>query len=70
MQMKYLDKGGGASGSPIVTVTLRSGDKHGGAVLAGRRQHQHRSTSPALHDKWLIADMTMKIAPAGTCTGS
>jgi hypothetical protein len=65
MQMKYVDKGGGASGSPIVTVTLRSGDKMevlfwigGGSITT--------FDIAALHDRWLSADMTMKIGTAGS----
>jgi len=64
MQMKYLDKGGGASGSPIVTLTLRPNDRielllwlGGGSVSI--------IDAAGLHDKWLTADLTMKIAPAG-----
>jgi chitin-binding protein len=64
MQMKYVDKGGGASGSPIVTLTLRSGDNvelllwlGGGSVAT--------TSMAGLHDKWLSADLTMKIAPQG-----
>jgi chitin-binding protein len=64
MQMKYVDKGGGASGSPIVTVTLRPGDKMevlfwigGGSIVT--------SDISAHHDKWLSADMTIKIGAGG-----
>jgi hypothetical protein len=65
MQMKYLDKAGGASGSPIFTVTLRGGDKMevlfwiGGGSIA-------TFDIASLHDKWLSADLTMKIGTAGS----
>jgi chitin-binding protein len=65
MQMKYVDKSGGASGSPIVTVTLRPGDTvevlfwiGGGSIIT--------TNISALHDRWLSADMTMKIGTAGS----
>jgi chitin-binding protein len=63
-QMKYLDKNGGASGSPIVTVTLRSGDKMEVLFWIGGGSITTFDIS-ALHDKWLSADLTMKIATAG-----
>jgi hypothetical protein len=65
MQVKYIDKGGGASGSPIVTLTLRGGDNvelllwlGGGSVAT--------TSMAGLHDKWLDADLTIKIAPQGS----
>jgi hypothetical protein len=64
MQMKYVDKGGGASGSPIVTVTLRGGDKMEVLFWIGGGSITTVDIS-ALHDKWLSADMTIKIGPAG-----
>jgi len=63
-QMKYLDKNGGASGSPIVTVTLRSGDKMEVLFWIGGGSITNFDIS-ALHDKWLSADLTMKIGTAG-----
>ena len=65
MQMKYVDTKGGVSGSPIVTLTLRPGDKMeilfwlGGGSIA-------TVDASALHDKWISADLTMKLAPAGS----
>jgi hypothetical protein len=64
MQMKYLDKGGGASGSPIVTLTLRPNDRIELLLWLGGGSVSVIDAS-ALHDKWLTADLTMKIAPAG-----
>jgi len=64
-QMKYLDKSGGASGSPIVTVTLRSGDKMEVLFWIGGGSITTFDIS-ALHDKWLSADLTMKIGTAGS----
>ena len=65
MQMKYLDKGGGASGSPIFTVTLRSGDKMEVLFWIGGGSIATFDIS-AVHDKWLTADLTMKIATDGS----
>jgi hypothetical protein len=65
MQLKYVDKGGGVSGSPIITLTLRPNDRMelllwlgGGSVSI--------VDAANLHDKWLTADLTMKVAPQGS----
>jgi chitin-binding protein len=65
MQMKYLDKGGGASGSPIVTLTLRPNDRIELLLWLGGGSVSVIDAS-ALHDKWLTADLTLKIASAGS----
>jgi len=65
MQMKYVDKGGGASGSPIVTLTLRPNDRIELLLWLGGGSVSIIDAS-ALHDKWLTADLTLKIAPAGS----
>jgi hypothetical protein len=65
MQMKYVDKGGGSSGSPIITVTLRPNDTMEVLFWIGGGSISTVSLS-GLHDKWLSADMTVKIAPSGS----
>jgi hypothetical protein len=65
MQMKYLDKGGGASGSPIVTLTLRPNDRIELLLWLGGGSVSIIDAS-GLHDRWLSADLTLKIAPAGS----
>jgi chitin-binding protein len=64
-QLKFVDTKGGASGSPIITLTLRPNDTMellfwlGGGTIA--------TTSIAgLHDKWLTSDLTMKLAGGGS----
>jgi hypothetical protein len=64
-QLKFVDKGGGQSGSPIITLTLRPPDDIqllfwlGGGTIA--------TTSIAgLHDKWLTSDLTIKLAANGS----
>lgn len=65
MQMKYVDKGGGASGSPIITLTLRPNDRIELLLWLGGGSVSIIDAS-GLHDKWLSADLTVKIAPAGS----
>jgi hypothetical protein len=65
MQMKYVDKGGGASGSPIITLTLRPNDRIELLLWLGGGSVSIIDAS-ALHDKWLSADLTIKIAPQGS----
>jgi hypothetical protein len=65
MQMKYVDKGGGSSGSPIITVTLRPNDTMEVLFWIGGGTISTVSLA-GLHDKWLSADMTVKIAPSGS----
>ena len=65
MQMKYLDKSGGASGSPIVTLTLRPNDRIELLLWLGGGSVSVIDAS-GLHDKWLSADLTLKIASAGS----
>lgn len=65
MQMKYVDKGGGASGSPIFTVTLRPNDQMEVLFWIGGGSIATVDISK-LHDKWISADLTMKIATAGS----
>ncbi len=64
MQLKYVDTKGGVSGSPIITLTLRPNDRMelllwlgGGSVSI--------VDAASLHDKWLTADLTMKVAAQG-----
>jgi hypothetical protein len=65
MQMKYIDRNGGASGSPIVTLTLRPNDRIELLLWLGGGTVSIIDAS-GLHDKWLSADLTLKIAPAGS----
>jgi chitin-binding protein len=65
MQMKYVDKGGGSSGSPIITQTLRSNDRMELLLWLGGGSVSIIDAS-GLHDKWLSADLTIKIAPSGS----
>jgi hypothetical protein len=65
MQMKYVDAKGGVSGSPIVTLTLRPGDKMEFLLWLGGGSVSTVDVS-GMHDKWLSADMTLKIAPQGS----
>jgi chitin-binding protein len=64
-QLKFVDKAGGQSGSPIITLTLRPPDDIqllfwlGGGTIA--------TTSVAgLHDRWLTSDLTVKLAANGS----
>jgi hypothetical protein len=64
-QLKFVDKGGGASGSPIITLTLRPDDKielllwlGGGSVAT--------TSLAGLHDRWLTSDLTVKVAAKGS----
>jgi chitin-binding protein len=65
MQMKYVDTKGGASGSPIVTLTLRPNDRAellfwlGGGTIA-------TVDMSTLHDKWLSSDLTIQIGTKGS----
>jgi hypothetical protein len=65
MQMKYVDKGGGSSGSPIITLTLRPNDRIELLLWLGGGSVSIIDAS-GLHDKWLTADLTIKIAPNGS----
>jgi hypothetical protein len=65
MQMKYVDKDGGVSGSPIVTLTLRPNDRMELLFWIGGGSISTVDAS-GLHDKWLTADMTIKIASGGS----
>jgi hypothetical protein len=63
-QLKFVDKGGGESGSPILTMTLRPPDNVevlfwlGGGTIAN-------TSLAGLHDKWLSTELTVKLAPQG-----
>jgi hypothetical protein len=65
MQLKYVDTKGGVSGSPIITLTLRPGDKMELLLWLGGGSVATVDASN-LHDKWLSGELTMKVAPQGS----
>jgi hypothetical protein len=64
MQLKYVDTQDGVDGAPIVTLSLLPDDKMDFMLWLGGGSVAPVDAS-GLHDKWITADLTIKLAPAG-----
>lgn len=66
-QLKYIDKGGGVSGSPIITLSLARPDNMALRLWLGGGSFPTISLAN-LHDRWLWTEVTVKVGPAATGT--
>jgi hypothetical protein len=66
-QLKYVDKGGGVSGSPIITMSLKPNDGMLLQIWLGGPNLPTISLAN-LHDKWLWTEVTVKIGAGDTGT--
>jgi hypothetical protein len=66
-QLKYIDKGGGVSGSPVLTMSLKPNDMMLLQVWLGGPNLPTISLAN-LHDKWLWTEVTVKIAAGNAGT--
>ena len=66
MQLKFIDTGGGVSGSPVITMTLIQPDAVELHLWLGAPSAFPTVDLSALHDKWLSTALTINVAPKGS----
>jgi hypothetical protein len=67
MQLKFIDKQGGVSGSPIITLSLKQPDGINLQIWLGGGTLPTISLA-GLHDKWLSTEVTMKVVSGSAGT--
>jgi chitin-binding protein len=66
-QLKYIDTGGGVSGSPILTLSLAQPDTIQLRLWLGGGSFPQVNLA-SLHDRWLWTEVTVKVGPASSGT--
>ena len=66
-QLKYIDRGGGVSGSPIITLSLSQPDGMALRLWLGGGTFPTVNLAD-LHDKWLWMEVTIKVGPGNSGT--
>ena len=61
-QLKFVDTGGGLSGSPIITLSLSQPDNIALRLWLGGGSFPTVNLAP-LHDRWLSSELVIKVAP-------
>jgi hypothetical protein len=66
-QLKFVDTGGGLSGSPILTLSLSSPDNIQMRLWLGGPSFPVINLGP-LHDRWLSSELVIKVGPGNSGT--
>ena len=66
-QLKFIDTGGGLSGSPILTLSLSQPDNVQMRLWLGGPSFPVINLGP-LHDRWLSSELVIKVGPGNTGT--
>jgi hypothetical protein len=66
-QLKFIDTGGGLSGSPILTLSLSSPDNIQMRLWLGGPSFPVINLGP-LHDRWLSSELVIKVGPGNSGT--
>jgi chitin-binding protein len=66
-QLKFIDTGGGLSGSPILTLSLSQPDNIQMRLWLGGPSFPVINLGP-LHDRWLSSELVIKVGPGNTGT--
>jgi chitin-binding protein len=66
-QLKFIDTGGGLSGSPILTLSLSQPDNLQMRLWLGGNSFPVQNIAQ-LHDKWLSSELVIKVGPGNTGT--